>query len=52
MQKKSRTLSLTPEKECLQDLAAKEDQVRLLIPKLGGKSKHVLQNYVIRLQHV
>jgi hypothetical protein len=52
MQGKSRTLSLTPEKEHLQDLAAKEDQVGLFIPKLGGKSKHVLQNYIIRLQHV
>jgi len=49
MQGKSRTLSLTPEKERLQDLAAKEDQVGLRIPKLGGKSKHVLQNYIIRL---
>jgi hypothetical protein len=49
MQGKSRTLSLTSEKECLQDLAGKEDQVGLLIPKLGGKSKHVLQNYIVRL---
>ena len=51
MQGKSRTLSLTPEKERLQDLTVKEDQVGLLITKLGRKSKHVLQNYVIRLQH-
>jgi hypothetical protein len=49
MQGKSRTLFLTPVTECLQDLAAKKDQVGLLIPKLGGKSKHVLQNYIIRL---
>jgi len=49
LQGKSRTMSLTPEKERLQDLAGKEDQVGLLIHKLGGKSKHVLQNYIIRL---
>jgi len=42
-------MSLTPKKERLQDLAGKEDQVGLLIHKLGGKSKHVLQNYIIRL---
>ena len=52
MQGKPRTLCLTPEEERLQDLASKEDQVGLLIPNLGGKSKHVLQNYIIRLQHV
>jgi hypothetical protein len=49
---KLRILTLSPEKERIQDLAAKRRQVGLQIPNLVRKSKRELQNCLKSLRHV